>query len=197
MHKLLANFPLFASWGMKIIMVIIFGLEIFTGNYLTAVAAFLAFLISLMPMFWDRNFKFHAPWQIDFSITFALFLHIFGVFYDLYHSDQWWWWDNMTHFLGTAVIALLAFYLIFILDYTEKINLSARMMAVITWLAALAIGALWEIAEYYIDQLLGTNLVQGIQDTIHDLLFDVGGATVVAIIGSTYVRRLRHKKDLA
>ncbi len=196
MHKLLANFPLLASWGMKIIMVVIFGLEIFAANYLTAIAAFLAFLISLMPMFWDRNFKFHAPWQIDFSITLALFLHIFGVFYDLYHSNQWWWWDNMTHFLGTAVIAILAFYLIFILDYTEKINLTATMMAMATWLAALAIGALWEIAEYYIDQWLGTNLVQGITDTIHDLLFDILGAVVVATIGASYVRHWRIKKNL-
>jgi len=187
------NLPLLASWLMKFILIAIFGLEVFSGDYLTGIAAFLALGISLLPMFIARNYATNAPWPIDVSITAALALHMTGVFYDLYHNPQWWWWDNMTHLLGTAVIAFLAFYLIFILDYTNKVRLSLPLMTLFTWTMALAIGAVWEIAEFYIDVAFHTNLVQGIEDTIYDLIFDIAGAVIVSMVGVWYVRRLKRR----
>lgn len=182
------------SWIMKAILLFFFCFEFYTQNFMVAAAALFALLISLLPAAISKNYSINLPWLIDFSVTLALFLHIFGLAYDFYHDPAWWWWDNMTHFLGTAVIAFLAFYTTFALDYIGVIKLRLPLMAIYTWTTALAIGALWEIGEYYFDLFFGTTAQISLADTIHDLEFDFLAAVVVSFIGIIYVNRLRKKE---
>ena len=188
-------FSLLFSWLMKILLLLMFIFEFYTQNFVVAAAALFALLISLLPVAISRNYKINLPWLIDFSVTLVLFLHIVGLFYDLYHNPVWWRWDILTHFLGTAVTAFLAFYIIFALDYTKKIKLTLPLMALSTWTTALAIGALWEISEYYFDLIFATQAIINLADTIHDLLFDLLGAVIVSLVGVIYVNKLRKKKQ--
>lgn len=180
------------SWFMKLILLLVFFSELFWGDYLVAAGALLALSISLLPAAIERSYHINLPWLIDFLVTLALTLHMVGLYYDLYHNPSWWWWDNFTHFLGTAVIALLAFYIVFTLDYLKKIKLTLPFMIISTIAAAMAIGAVWEITEYHFDAVFGTKTVIDLADTIHDLEFDFLGAIVVSIVGAIYTRHLRH-----
>lgn len=188
------NLSLLIPWVLKVILLGIFLAEFYVQDYLIAIGTLVALTISLVPAGVSRNYHINLPWVIDLAITGALFLHFVGLYYNLYHDPSWWWWDLMTHFIGTAVIALLAFYIIFALDYTKKIRLSLPLIITSTLTTALAIGALWEIGEYYFDGLFGTHTIQGIDDTIHDLVFDILGAGVVSIIGTSYAHYLRRTK---
>jgi len=57
----------------------------------------------------------------------------------------------------------------------------------------MAIGAIWEIAEYHFDAIFGTHAVIDLTDTIHDLEFDFLGSLVVSAIGVLYTHHLRTK----
>lgn len=188
------NASFIVSWALKIVLLAVFFAEFYVQDYLVAIGTLVALTISLIPAGITRNYHINLPWVIDLAITTALTLHFVGLFYNLYHDQTWWWWDHLTHFIGTAVIGLMAFYITFALDYTKKLHLTLPFIVISTITAALAIGALWEIAEYYFDHIFGTNTVQGIDDTIHDLVFDLLGAIVVSIIGALYTYHLRQKQ---
>ncbi|MEK7139132.1 MAG: hypothetical protein AAB817_00340 [Patescibacteria group bacterium] len=181
------------SWLMKLVLLLVFFSELFWGDYLVATGALIALTISLLPSAIERNYHINLPWAIDFMVTLGLTLHTIGLYYNLYHDPAWWWWDNFTHFLGTAVIALLAFYIVFTLDYTKKVRLTLPFMVISTIMTAMAIGAFWEIGEFNFDGLFGTKAIIDLTDTIQDLEFDFLGSIVVAIIGVLYTRHLRTK----
>lgn len=176
---------------MKLILLLVFFSELFWGDYLVAAGALLALAISLLPAAIERSYHINLPWLIDLMVTLSLTLHTVGLYYDLYHNPSWWWWDNFTHFLGTAVISLLAFYIVFSLDYIKKIQLSLPFIVISTITTAMAIGALWEIGEFHFDAIFGTQAIIDLADTIHDLEFDFLGAVVVSIIGTIYTAHLR------
>lgn len=188
------NVSSFVSWALKLVLLVVFFAEFYFQDYLVAIGTLIALTISLTPAGLTRNYHINLPRVIDIAVTSALALHFVGLYYNLYHDPTWWWWDHMTHFIGTAVISLLAFYITFALDYTKKLRLTLPFIVISTITTALAIGSLWEVGEYYFDHLFGTNTVQGIDDTIHDLVFDLLGAIVVSAIGVVYTYYLRRKQ---
>ena len=99
------------------------------------------------------------------------------------------------HIYGTMLIALLGFMFVYTLYYTGKIKLSLRMIAVFTFLFAMAVGGLWEIAEFSTDRVLGTNAqMDSLADTMGDLIFDGVGGILVAFLGMWYVRKTPEKR---
>lgn len=181
------------SWSLKVVLLGIFFVEFYEQNYLMMTAGLVALLIALLPVAISQNYRIHLPWIIDWAVTTSLFIHVVGLLYNLYHDPAWWWWDIMTHFIGTAVIALLAFYITFALDYTGTLKLPLLFIALATITTALAIGALWEIGEFYFDLAFGTNTAIDLTDTIHDLVVDAIAAGATALLGTAYVSRLRNK----
>ncbi len=184
------------SWLLKFILFGIFVTEAWAGDWLLAVGALAAVMVSLLPAIVFRNYKMHLPWGIDFAVTGMLLIHFIGLLYNWYHTPELWWWDLFTHFLGTAVIATIAFYITFTLDFTGKLKLTLPFIVISTITTAMAIGALWEVAEYYFDIAFGTLSQPGIEDAVQDLLFDLFGAIVVAGLGTWYAHRyrLKHKR---
>ena len=104
-------------------------------------------------------------------------------------------YDVVLHIYGTMLIALLGFMFVYTLYYTGKIKLSLRMIAVFTFLFAMAVGGLWEIAEFSTDRVLGTNAqMDSLADTMGDLIFDGVGGILVAFLGMWYVRKTPEKR---
>lgn len=175
------------SWFLKIVIFIIFCYTLFIQNILVAIAAGLALLFSVAPIFLAKNYGQHLPLAVDLPVTVALLLHTIGLTFDLYHLEHWWWWDIMTHFLGTVAVACLAFLIVYSMRDLKKIKTGVFGMALFTFFTALAIGALWEIGEFYFDHFFKTNSLRDIVDTIQDLQFDALGGLLVAFIGARYV----------
>lgn len=159
---------------------------IYIKDYLFAFGAFLAVLLSLAPAIIKRNYRIIMPWPLEFLIVLALCLHIVGVNFKLFDIP---FWSNFMHFSGSAVIALLAFIGVYTLNFTKRIKLNLFMIGFFTLVFAIAIGALWEIGEFFCDAYLGTITQRGgLADTIWDLIFDVIAGAVVAIAGILYVK---------
>jgi hypothetical protein len=186
------------SWAMVLLLLAVLVNEIVLGQYVYAAGAVAAIIIAFLPAIISRNIKVNLPWYLEFLVLLALFLHILGNSLYLYRSIAY--YDVIMHLLGTAIIALIAFLVVFVLHFTGKIKVSIRLIGIFTFIFALAVGALWEIAEFSLDQVMKTNAqmtwldpAAGLKDTNTDLIFDALAGGIVAIIGMWYVKRISPK----
>lgn len=191
------SLPILISWTSRSLLVVIMIVELFQHHFMVSFGALTALVLSVLPMFVFKDYSRTLPRFVELGVTIALLLHVVGLTFNFYHDIDYWWWDQMTHFLGTAVIALLAFEFIFTLNYTRKIYMSKSLMSVFTFCAAMAIGAIWEISELYFDKLFQTQALGDLYDTMQDLQFDMVGGLVVAIFGYWYQKLFeqRHCRD--
>ncbi|MDD4351823.1 MAG: hypothetical protein PHU71_02475 [Candidatus Gracilibacteria bacterium] len=184
------------SWILKIVMIVVLIVEIFDGNYILVANTSLALILTFTPAIVNRSFSTNLPWVVDFFVTLSLFLHVAGSSFDLYNNDTgkvpfilFLWWDRVAHFMGTATIAMLAFMVVYTLHFVGKIRMTIPMIGLFTFTTALAIGALWEIAEFFNDKLFGTKSLGDVVDTIEDLIFDSVAGALIAIFGMFYVAK--------
>lgn len=178
-------------WFLRIVLIFLIPIEWMDGSFLYVGAIVLALFLSFVPAIIARNAKAHLPWMVDFWVVFAVFLDTVGVVYDFYNDVNFWWWDKMTHFTGTIMIGIFAFYIIFLLIFVGKIYMSIPMVGLFIFVTSMAIGAIWEIGEFYTDTFLGTNTQISLANTMSDLQFDVLGGIVAALVGMWYSRRKR------
>lgn len=116
-------------------------------------------------------------------------------------------WDTFLHFFSAGMLGCLAFSLISILNQSKSvpIDLSPAFIAIFAFCFAAAIGMLWEIYEFSFDGLLGLNMQKfmledgtqligraALEDTMKDIITDVSGAGIVAIVG--YIAMKNHDK---
>lgn len=175
------------SWLMKLLMTGLIPYEIYRGEYLFAIGAIAAVGISLVPSIVERNYRVTLPLELDMLITLSLFLHTFlGEGLDFYQRFSR--WDKVLHLYGGSVVAVLGFVTVYTLHYTRKVRLSIPLIGLFTVIFALAVGALWEIGEFSIDNIFARHTQDNLPDTMWDLIYDLVGGTIAAVGGMFYVR---------
>ncbi|MEK7774151.1 MAG: hypothetical protein AAB307_07350 [Deltaproteobacteria bacterium] len=178
------------SWLMKLLMVCLLPYELYNGQYLFAMGVVAAVVLSLIPSIVQRNYRITLPFELDLLITLSLFLHTFmGEGLDFY--QRVWLWDKFLHVYGTAVIAMLAFLTTYTLHYTKKVRLSVPFVGFLTVIFAMAVGGLWEIGEFSLDGIFGTHTQDGLADTMWDMINDLVGGFIIAVLGMVYVKYSR------
>ncbi|WP_050636258.1 hypothetical protein [Candidatus Stoquefichus sp. SB1] len=157
-----------------------------------------------IPQFIKNKYHFQIPNMLDFIlIAFAFSGLILGDVFNFYGRFPY--WDSILHTFSGIVIAYVGFIVIEFLDkeYTIPLSVSPLFMSLIVVSVALAIGAVWEIGEYTVDDIFHTNNQQymkstratlydeediplegheALNDTMKDLMLDLAGAIVVASI---------------
>lgn len=112
-------------------------------------------------------------------VGIAVIANIAGYAFNLY--TQFWWFDKVLHgytmFAITLLVALGAFGIVLKGQREHKFLLALLIIAI-----GIAIGALWEVAEWAFDQVSSGNVIQGKFDTITDLIVDTVGAIVASLV---------------
>ncbi len=153
----------------------------------------------------------NLPRLYDLSVVVALILGAWGEALRLY--DAFPAYDIVTHvlvpLLGAPVLYIALARLEVLPDPASDTRLPHYVgIFVVTVALGIAIGAVWEIAEYASDRVVGSKLSLGHRDTVGDLVADtagafVGGALLVAwtVFGWGSVRRIpgenRREEQLA
>ena len=120
----------------------------------------------------------------------SLFLGEIKSYYTLF-----WWWDIILHIGSGIAFGFIGFLILYVLYKGDKIKAKPSTIAIFSFSFGLAIGALWEIFEFAIDNILRTNLQKsGLVDTMWDLIVDGFGALIASIIGYFYIKK--EKKGL-
>ncbi len=123
----------------------------------------------------------------------ALFLGEFRSYY-----ERFWWWDIALHASSGLLLGILGFLLVYVLNEDKRIDLHMRpgFVALFAFVFAVAVGTLWEIFEFAVDQIAGTTMQKpmlgdpsGLTDTMWDLIVDALGALVISAFGWWHMKR--------
>jgi hypothetical protein len=175
------------SWLMKLILIGSFPYSVYKGDYLYSIAAVVAIALSLTPSIIERNYRVTLPFELDFLITLSIFAHIF--FGEQMHFyERFWLWDKILHVYGSSVVSLLAFILVYTFHSTGKLRLTLPFIGLFTVVFTLAVGGIWEIGEFTVDKLLDLNTQRGLDNTMWDIINNLIGGTLAALLGMLYVR---------
>ncbi|MCH2449033.1 MAG: hypothetical protein MK198_02690 [Gracilimonas sp.] len=161
------------------------------------------FLVTLIigtvfsPILFRKRMQVEIP--AEFHLTAVIF--IFASFYlgevqDFY--QRLWWWDIALHTTAGLLMGILGFLLVYILNENKRVelNMTPGFIAFFAFTFALAIGSIWEIFEFSMDQFFGMNMQKpmfgdpsGLTDTMWDIIVNALGASVISFSGYVYLKR--------
>ena len=175
------------SWFMKLLMVLLLPVELYKGDYLFSILLVFSVGLSLIPSLVERSYRVTLPFELDLLITLSIFLNTFmGEGMNFYQRVRL--YDKALHIYGSAVVGLLAFVVVYTMNYTRKVRLSLPLIGFFTITFAMAMGAVWEIMEFAVDSLFGKTTQNGLDDTMWDLVNDFVGGVITAAVGMLYVK---------
>ena len=179
------------SWAMQFALggLLVYGLVV--RDVATITNAGIALAVTFLPGVLERNYRLPIEPELVIWLTAAAFLHTLGSagLYDLLNQ-----WDSLTHALSASLVAATGYTVVRTVDlHSEEVYLPSKLMFAFILLFVLAVGVVWELAEFAIDLVsrrfeIDAALAQhGVNDTVGDLLFNLTGAVVAAALGATYL----------
>lgn len=150
--------------------------------------AALTFALTFLPKLLRRGYRVQLP--VEFELIILVFIYATLYLGEVHgYYTRFWWWDALLHTGSGVVLGFIGFLFLYVLYQHEKVRSSPILIAFFTFCFALAIGAVWEIFEFVMDQLFATNMQKsGLVDTMWDLIVDSLGALAAAIAGFFYVK---------
>ena len=172
-------------WG-TLVVAGIFALA--TARWSTAFVSFATLSLSLTPILFADRFAVKLPSSFFAVIVIFIFATLFlGEAFDFY--DRYWWWDLVLHAGSAIAFGLFGFLLIFMMFEGNRYAAPPVAIGFVAFCFALSIGATWEIFEFSMDQIFGTNMQKsGLVDTMTDLMIDALGAALGATAGFFYLK---------
>ncbi len=166
------------------------------GLWLIAAMTALILALTLAPVLMSRRFEVFIPAEIKLLATLFIFASLFLGEVQGYYT-RFWWWDLLLHTASGFLLGVFGFLLVYILNEKKSLrfHMTPGFVAFFAFMFAVGVGALWEIFEFAMDQILGTNMQKamlddpsGLTDTMLDLVVDTVGAAVIAVLGYGYLR---------
>lgn len=167
---------------------------------------YLAMLLVLkLPSVLRMRFKLEVPAMLSTVIVLFCFCAlVLGDGLDFYGRFPW--WDSVLHVFSGVLLSMIALWLIHIImaGNDKAIYFNKFFLFLFLVMFSVGMGACWEIIEYTYDSISGTNTQQfmasttgslltpediplcghaALGDTMTDLVLDLVGALLVAIVG--------------
>lgn len=172
-------------------------LELYERQWLNALIVAAILLLTALPTIFARGVKIVIPPQFELLAIAFIFASLYlGERRDFY--ARFWWWDLALHSTSGVLLGILGFLLVYVLNANPRIDLHMQpgFVAFFAFCFSITVGALWEIFEFAMDQLVGTNMQKpmfgdpsGLTDTMWDLIVDAVGTFLIAVYGYRYMRR--------
>ena len=118
-------------------------------------------------------------------VVIAILVNAAGYVLNLY--DRFVWFDEVIHTYTSFTITLLLALLLYG-DVLSGVRKSPVLLVLTVASLGIAIGALWEIAEWVYDQMVPENAILGKTDTMIDLVLDSLGALAAGIVGIVMIK---------
>lgn len=160
--------------------------------------ALLTFVLTFLPEYIEKHRHIHLPHLLEIMIVLFLYTGIFlsasfRLFYRLF------WWDDMLHTFSGVIIGFLGFLVIYKINHRYSMDISPSLVAIFAFTFAVTLGVFWEIFEFSMDIVLGTDMQKwnlpttvrilgksyqgsGLRDTMSDLIVDSFGALITSVI---------------
>jgi hypothetical protein len=131
------------------------------------------------------------PRAYDLCVVLAATLQGWGEALGFYDSVTW--FDTVVHFtvplLGSPVVYIALARLDVVPDPRDETHGRHYVgMAIVAFAIGGCLGALWEIVEWFSDNTFGSELQEGNEDTVRDLMADSAGALCGAALLVAWAR---------
>ncbi len=158
------------------------------------IMGFATLFFLFLPRFIFSKLRFKLPAMLLLFIEVFVFLGIYlGEILDAFYAFMW--WDIFLHFLSGVLLSMLAFLVIYPLYMQKPAKAYAYIVLMFALMFAIGAGGIWELIEYSIDQIFGTNMQRsGLDDTMKDIAVDTAGALVASISAYLYIIKRRHSR---
>lgn len=164
--------------------------SIINKAWIALFTASIVLLLTFLPALIERNFELALPVELEIVVLIFIYATLFlGEMHGYY--TRYWWWDVVLHASSAIVFGLIGFVIVYILSYapTVELKMSPNFIALFSFVFALALGAMWEIVEFFLDIAFGWNMQRsGLVDTMWDLIVDMTGAMIAGLAGYFYVK---------
>lgn len=181
----------------------IFG-SIYELNWFSLFISTLTLVLSFFPEFFHRQYRISLPNFLQIFIVIFVYASLFlGEARNFY--IKFWWWDSLLHFLSGIALGFAGFLIIYILYKTGRIHASPAILMILSFCFVLAIGALWEIFEFLMDQFLNLDMQKsrnlyeisnnqmdtrlGVINTMQDLILDALGGLIASLVGFLFLKK--------
>ncbi len=165
-----------------------------TGQYEAMFTAFLMFALTFVPYVAAQRLDIRFPWVVYFLIALSLTIHISG-YVQGWYVTYYPYYDKFAHLVSAISIALIGFLGVIFLDRYWRMHLTPLFIVFFTLTFGMALGGIWEIYEFTVDQLFGGFLngpmQNGLADTMWDMIADLLGSAAVSLVGIVYFRSHR------
>ena len=124
-----------------------------------------------------------------FATIFFLYATLFlGEVHNFY--ERFWWWDAILHAGSGLGFGLIGTIILIMMFRRQKIKASPLAISLFAFSLSMAIGAVWEIFEFGMDQLFNFNMQKtGLVDTMYDLIVNSIGALIASFAGYRYLTK--------
>ena len=180
--------------GMSIIaasaiaLVVLLVLSILSGDRYSYSTQLFSILLLAIPAWCLKQNVMVLPWPILLGIGLSLFLHSLGLVTNMYNTTNW--WDSITHFIsGITVASLAAIALIMVMMFSEKTKVPTSWIPFLILVSVLAMEGVWEILEFTLDQIIGTAMQHGLEDTMKDIVANTVSGIVAGLGFAFYISR--------
>ena len=179
------------AWLFRLLIVATGAVHVLQGKYTYALLCVAVIALLVAPPLLARTSRANMPVEVELASLWAAVSHTtLGRMAGLYVGTAW--FDKVLHFGNSMLIGLLAFLIVYALQFTGRLRTSAVVNGLVILLLSLGIGAVWEIAEYVADLAFqegaqGSPTMGGLDDTMWDLILDGSGGLLGGILGSFYL----------
>ncbi|MFT6181835.1 MAG: hypothetical protein ACI9NQ_001864 [Paracoccaceae bacterium] len=158
------------------------------GYWSAVMISSLTLFLTWLPIAYADRFDIKIPIRFAAAVAVFIFATLFlGEIKDFY--GKYWWWDVVLHAGSAVAFGIFAFILIFMLFEGDRFAAPPIAIAFLSFCVAMAIGGVWEIFEFTMDQTFGMNMQKsGLIDTMWDLIVDAVGALIAATAGFLYLK---------
>jgi hypothetical protein len=179
---------LFFIWAVRFIFIIVLIIGVWRENWENVALISFALILTYLAVFIERRWKIDIPIEFEIGIVILILGSIFfgevQGFYILFP-----WWDLFLHGFTGAMVGLLGFIILLVMYEKKKVEASPIVIALFSFSLAAAIGSVWEIFEFAMDQIFGLNMQKsGLMDTMWDIIVNNVGALIASGIGYGYLK---------
>lgn len=173
----------------RAILLVAFAFSIYEKRWTLLFMISLNFIITFLPRFLERRYKINIPIEFEILILLFVFASLFLGEVRGYYAIYW-WWDIILHIGSAVALGFFGFIALYVMYKGDKINARPLTIALFSFCFAIAVGAVWEIYEFGMDQLFGFTMQKsGLVDTMWDLIVNALGALFASALGYIYLKR--------
>lgn len=172
--KCKSNKELFASYSMKVVIIVTLILAINVRQWIWVIGSFVGLTIGFVPALKHMNLKFTLPWSIELLIASLFALNMGGILLNAYYTIPW--YVELTQILFSVLVAFFAFAVIYILHvYWDGLMMDKYAMAFVVVVTTMASAVILEFIKWF--RIFGRK-----QTTVDGVLLSLLVSTIVGII---------------